>query len=98
MAAAALIGVTMTAGSASAQAIQMAATLTGPNETPGVLTGAYATAKVTVNADRTVTYQMQVFNIPTGTTQSHFHVGGVGLAGPIVVDIVVPPTISNDFT
>lgn len=96
--AAALIAATMSAGAAQAQVVNLAATLSGSNEAPGaVLTGANATATVTLNADRTVTYSIQVFNMPSGTTQAHFHVGGTGLAGPIVVDIAVPVTISNDF-
>jgi hypothetical protein len=95
--AATLMAAAMSAGVARAQTIQLAANMAGSNETPGVLTGANAMAIVTLNPDRTVTYQIQVFNMPSGTTQGHFHVGGNGLAGPIVVDIVVPPTISNDF-
>lgn len=84
--------------SAWAQTAEFTANLAGSNETPGVLTGANASAKVSMNADGTVTYEIAVFNMPTGTTQGHFHVGGPGVAGPIVVDIVVPPTISNDYT
>jgi hypothetical protein len=38
-----------------------------------------------------------VFNMPSGTNNAHFHVGGPGLAGPVVVDIAFPPQISNDF-
>ena len=34
------------AGSAQAQTVQLAATLSGANETPGVVTGAYGTATV----------------------------------------------------
>ena len=44
-----------------------------------------------------VTYTINVFNIPSGTTAGHFHVGPVGFAGPVVVDIAPPPEISNDF-
>lgn len=93
-----IIALTMSAAHARAQVVELAATMHGANETPGVLTGANATAKVTVNTDGTVAYVINVFNIPSGLTQGHFHVGGVGLAGPIVVDIIVPATISNDFT
>lgn len=93
-----VIAMAMSAGIARAQTIELAATLTGSNETPGVLTGANASAKVILNPDQTVTYELVIFNMPSGTTQAHFHVGGVGLAGPIVVDIPVPATISNDYT
>lgn len=88
----------MSAAHARAQTIELTATMHGANETPGILTGANATARVTLHPDQTVSYVIQAFNIPSGLTQGHFHVGGVGLAGPIVVDIVVPATISNDFT
>ncbi len=93
-----LIALMMSAAPTRAQTIELAATLSGSTETPAVLTGANATAKVTLNPDQTVAYELVIFNIPSGTTQAHFHVGGVGLAGPIVVDIPVPTTISNDFT
>lgn len=96
--AAVLVAGAMSAGVARAQGtIQFAANMSGSSENPGVLTGANAVATVTLNADRTVTYNIPVFNLASGATQGHFHVGGVGLNGPIVVDIVVPPTISNDF-
>lgn len=91
---------TMTASKVEAQQqiFHMTASLSGANETPGVLTGAYGTAEVTVNmAARTVAYTVHVFNMPSGTTAGHFHVGGPGLAGPVVVDIAPTPNLSNDF-
>lgn len=85
---------------ADAQTIQLAATLSGGNEAPtAVNTGSYATATVTVDlGSRDVTYVIQVFNMPSGTTGAHFHVGGPGTPGPIVVNITVPAQISNDYT
>ncbi len=85
---------------AQAQVINLAADLNGGEEAPSkVLTGSYGTATVTVNlATRDVTYNIQIFNMPSGTTAAHFHVGPVGVAGPIVVGITVPLTISNDYT
>jgi hypothetical protein len=87
-------------GTAQAQTIRLAATLTGNNETPapGVTTGAFGTATVTVElATQTVTWSIDVFNMPSGTNNAHFHVGGPGVAGPTVVNVAFPAGISNDF-
>jgi hypothetical protein len=89
-----------TAGTAQAQTIRLSAALSGASETPapGVLTGAFGSASVTVDlATQTVTWNIDVFNMPSGTNNAHFHVGGPGLAGPTVVNIAFPPGISNDF-
>ncbi|MGE0043479.1 MAG: CHRD domain-containing protein [Vicinamibacterales bacterium] len=86
-------------GSQAQLVYHMTAHLSGASETPGVLTGAYGMADITVNlATQTVTYTVQVFNMPSGTTAGHFHVGGAGLAGPVVVDIAPPVGASNEFT
>jgi hypothetical protein len=85
---------------AHAQTVRLTAVLSGSNETPapGVTTGATGTAEVFVNlADRTVTYEVKVFNLPSGAVGGHFHVGGPTAAGPVVVDLAPPPNISNDF-
>jgi CHRD domain len=85
---------------AQAQVIRFAANLNGGEEAPTkVLTGSYGTATVTLDlATGEVTYNIQVFNMPSGTTQAHFHVGPVGVSGPVVVNIPVPLTISNDYS
>ena len=44
-----------------------------------------------------MTWNIDVFNLPSGTNNAHFHVGGPGLAGPTVVNIAFPAGISNDF-
>ncbi len=83
---------------AYAQTVRLTTTLSGSNETPPLLTGAAGSAEVFVNlATRVVTYEVKVFNIPTSTTAGHFHVGGPGLAGPVVVNLA-PPSVSDDFT
>ena len=84
---------------AQAQTIRLTTVMSGGNEAPNlILTGANATAEVFVNlATKEVTYTINVFNIPSGTTAGHFHVGPAGVAGPVVVDIAPPPQISNDF-
>jgi CHRD domain len=84
--------------SAQAQTVAFAATLSGDNETPGVLTGAYAIASVTLDlGTQTVSWVIDVFNMPSGTNNAHFHVGGPGLAGPTVVNVAFPAGISNDY-
>lgn len=83
---------------AHAQTIRLTAILSGSNETPSVLTGGAGSAEVFVNLGRrTVTYEVEIFNMPTVTTGGHFHVGGPGLAGPVVVDLA-PPRVTDDFT
>ncbi len=85
---------------ANAQTIRLTAVLSGSNETPAiVVTGATGTAEVFVNlATQTVTYEVDVFNLPSGAVGGHFHVGGPGAGGPVVVDLAPPANISNDFS
>src|SRR4030095_1809607 len=83
---------------AQAQIITCTAALSGGNEVPVVVTGAGGNATVTMNvAAGTITYRVEVFNMPTGTTASHIHAGGIGAGGPVVINFVVTPNISNDF-
>ena len=99
VAAAVLIG--LAAAPASAQTFTLTANLSGVNEPPfpGISTGAFGSAVVVVDMTaRTVTYTVQVFNLPSGVTASHIHVGGVGPAGPVVVTFAPPVNASNDFT
>ena len=89
-----------TVGTAQAQVIRFTANLSGNQETPapGVLTGAFGTATVTLDlGTQVVTWSIDVFNMPSGTNNAHFHVGGPGVAGPTVVNIAFPANISNDF-
>ncbi len=86
---------------AAAQTFTLTATLTGGNETPtpGINTGAFGSATVKVDmAARTITYNVQVFNLPSGVTASHIHVGAVGTPGPIILNFAPPLTASNDFS
>jgi hypothetical protein len=96
-----LVGIGL-AGTAQAQGniVRFTANLSGANETPapGVLTGAFGTATVTLDlSTQTVSWNIDVFNMPSGTNNAHFHVGGPGLAGPTVVNIAFPAGISNDY-
>jgi hypothetical protein len=89
-----------TVGMAQAQVVRLTANLSGDQETPapGILTGAFGTADVTLDlATQTVSWSIDVFNMPSGTNNAHFHVGGPGVAGPTVVDIAFPSNISNDY-
>jgi len=86
------------AASANAEIIRFRATLTGSAEIPVVLTGAFATATVTLDTDtKTVSWNIDVWNLPSGINAAHFHVGPPGVAGPTVVNIPFPATASNDF-
>ena len=95
---AALALVLFVSGVANAQTVRFTATLSGANETPGIVTGAFGTADVTWDVGtQTLSWIIDVFNMPTGTTNAHFHVAGPGVAGPTVVNIAFPANISNDF-
>lgn len=98
MVAAALI-VMGTASAAEAQTIRLAALLQGSNETPvPLINGSYAVAAVTVDIPtQTVSWDIEVFNLPSGMTAGHFHVGGPGVGGPTVINLIFPTGVSNDF-
>src|SRR5262245_46017088 len=88
------------AGTAHAQSniVRFTANLSGANETPPVLTGAFANATVTLDlSTQTVSWNIDVFNMPSGTNNAHFHVGGPGIAGPTCVNVAFPAGISNDY-
>jgi hypothetical protein len=85
-------------GAAQAQTIRFTAQLSGANETPGIVTGAFGTADVTWDvATQTLNWIIDIFNMPSGTNNAHFHVAGPGVAGPTVVNIAFPANISNDY-
>lgn len=97
---ASLVTIGLTAVPASAQTFTLTATLTGAQETPapGLNTGAFGNATVVVNmGTRTVTWTVNVFNLPSGITAGHIHAGAVGTPGPTVVGFTVPVGASNDF-
>ena len=88
------------ASPAQAEIIRFTSTLSGGNEAPAlILTGAFATARVELDTNtQTVSWVIDVFNLPSGITNAHFHVGGPGIAGPTVVNIPFTANLSNDFT
>jgi hypothetical protein len=92
----------LAAAPAAAQSFTLTAKLTGAGEaTPtanGINTGAFGDATIVVNmTTRTVSYTVNVFNLPSGVVASHIHVGAEGTPGPVVVNFVVPTNSSNDF-
>lgn len=83
---------------AEAATYSFTATLHGGNEVPGVSTGAAGTATITLDTTtHQVTYRVDVYNMPVGTTAAHFHVGAPGVSGPVVINLTVSTGISNDF-
>lgn len=80
-------------------AIVFTAALSGANEAPPVAaTGAGGTATIVYNpAAQEVSYRIDVYNLPTGVTAAHFHAGGPGVSGPVVVNFTVVANTSNDF-
>ncbi|MEO8680462.1 MAG: CHRD domain-containing protein [Vicinamibacterales bacterium] len=90
--------VTAVQAQAQANTMNFTAALSGGNEVPGVVTGSVGTATISLNTvTNVVTTAITVYNMPVGTTQSHFHVGAAGVGGPVVVNFTVPAGISNDY-
>ncbi len=90
------------AAPASAQTFTLTASLNGGGQatqtTNGLNTGAFGDAVVTVNLTaQTLTYTVRVFNLPSGVSASHIHVGAEKTAGPVVVNFDPPVPASNDF-
>ena len=83
---------------AQAQTINFTAALHGGNEIPAVSTGSAGTATATLNATTGVlTYRVEVYNMPVGTTAGHLHAAAPGAAGPTVINFTIATGISNDF-
>lgn len=90
-----VFGLVSTAG---AQTVTLTSQLSGNQETPGVSTGSFGAATVTVDVGaQTVAWVIDIFNMPSGLSNAHFHVGGPGVSGPVVVNIAFPAQVSNDF-
>jgi len=87
---------------AAAQSFTLTANLSGAGEATttanGINTGAFGDCRIVVDMTaQTVSYTVNVFNLPSGVVASHIHVGAERTAGPVVVNFVVPATASNDF-
>ena len=84
---------------AHAEVITLDRDLSGNEENPGINTGAFGSSTVTVDTSaRTVTYKVDVFNLPSGVTLSHIHVGAPGTHGSGLVNFAPPVNASNDFS
>ena len=84
---------------AQAHTINATATLQGGEEVPGLLTGAVGLAEISIDTEtRIISVNLKVFNIPTGTTAGHIHVGSRGIAGPVVLDFPIPRGRTGDFS
>lgn len=82
---------------AQAQTFKATATLQGGEEVPALLTGAVGTAEVIVDGDsRELNVTLRIFNLPTGSTAGHIHVGSRGVAGPVVLDFPIPGGRTGD--
>jgi len=90
---------TLAAAPVFAQQVRLAAKLNGGNETPNkVTTGAFGNAECVVDLGAgTISCTGSVFNLPSGATQGHIHVGAEGVGGPVVCNAAVSPNVSNDF-
>lgn len=92
----------LAAAPAAAQSFTLTANLSGAGEATsianGINTGAFGDCKIVVDlTGQTVSYAVNVFNLPSGVIASHIHVGAEKTSGPVVVNFVVPATASNDF-
>lgn len=92
----------LAAAPAAAQSFTLTAQLSGAGEltgtTPAINTGAFGDCTIVVDmAAATIASTVRVFNLPSGVTASHIHVGAAGTAGPVIVNFAPPVTASNDF-
>ena len=100
LAACAALLFTLAASPASAQIVRMTAKLSGGNETPAkIVTGAFGNAECTVDLGKggEINCTGSVFNLPSGVTVGHIHVGAVDVSGPTVCNATLTPNVSNDF-
>ena len=86
-------------GGSSGPANNFAAQLSGANETPANSETGTGSATFSRNGS-TVTYTANVTGLTGNATGAHIHIGPVGQAGPIIVDIaaLTPPGAGTSFT
>ncbi|MBI3262087.1 MAG: CHRD domain-containing protein [Acidobacteria bacterium] len=83
---------------ANAEILKRTAYLVGGEAVPPVVTGAFGFATLFIDTvARTITYSVDVWNLPSGLTAFHPHAGSRGLAGPTFYTGTVPGPLSNDF-
>ena len=95
-----MVLVGMASGSAWAQPREMAVKLTGGDEAPNAVnSGAFGAGNITVDPQSgDITYNIRVWNLPTGVVGAHFHAGAEKTAGPVIINLPVTSGISNEFT
>lgn len=96
----ATLALTVASSPASAQIVRLTAKLSGGNETPAkIVTGAFGNAECTVDLGKggEINCTGSVYNLPSGATVGHIHVGADGVGGPTVCNAAIPANISNDF-
>lgn len=71
------------------EVVQVYAILNGGDIAPApVLTGAFAFAELTIDAAKgELAVSLDAFNLPTGITGAHVHVGSPGVVGPVLFDL-----------
>ena len=81
-------------------AVVMRATLTGGEETPAaILTGAVGTVEIGIDTvNQEIAVNLRVFNLPTGATASHIHIGPKGVTSPVVDDFPITRGSTGDFS
>jgi hypothetical protein len=89
----------MSAAPVLAQTVRMRATLSSGEETPAaLLSGAAGAADFAVDmTNNEISVDLRVFNLPTGTTAGHIHVGPRGVSGPVVIDFPIPTGRTGDL-
>jgi hypothetical protein len=71
---------TLVPAAASAQTVNMVASLTGGEENPAILTGAVGTAELAVDTGAPeIQVTLRLFNLPTNSTAGHIHVAPRGV-------------------
>lgn len=95
---AATILVATVAAPANAEILKRTAYLVGGEETPPVVTGAFGFVTLFIDTEaRTITYALDVWNLPSGLVAFHPHAGSRGVSGPTFFTGTIPGPLSNDF-
>lgn len=73
--------------------------LEGAEENPPIAnSGAWGTFQLTIDpAAQTASYILRVWNLPSGVSVGHIHVGTDNTNGPTVLTFTLPTNASNDF-
>jgi hypothetical protein len=83
----AAIGLTVTVATADEGATTFAASLSGFNEVPPILTNGSGTLHVTIHRNNTLTFTETFSNLTSPVTQSHFHFAQRGVNGGVFLFI-----------